>query len=148
MIIELNKEEIEKIIPHKGLAVMIDGIIYDTEMPDKITAFKTIAFDDIFLEGHFPNSPVYPGHFLDEWMCLAAIVLFKLKIAEEITGLPMVRGKENVKYKTAVKPGDFLAIYVSLKQNRNNKYLVFQGMIHNQRGELVASIEKITGVIA
>lgn len=144
----LSKADIEAIIPHKGLAVMIDGVLYDEDRPKEIIAFKKIDASDIFLEGHFPGKPVYPGHYFDEWICLAATVLFRLSFRDQIDGLPMVRGKENIKYKTAVQPGDFLVIHVVLEKNRNNTNFIFSGTIYNQRDELVASIEKIIGVVA
>lgn len=143
----LDKEQITALIPHEGTAVMIDEAVHDPSKPDEIIVTKTIAPDDIFLEGHFPDNPIYPGHYFDEMMCLAAVVLFLLKTGGKINGLPMVVGKDGVKYKTPVIPGDTLTIQVKLEKNRNNAILVFSGKMYNQHGALVASIEKITGAI-
>lgn len=143
----LDKEQITALIPHEKSAVMIDEAVYDPSKPDEIIVTKTITPGDVFLEGHFPGNPVYPGHYFDEWMCLAAVVLFLLKTGGKISGLPMATGKDGVRYRKSVVPGDTVTIWVELKKNRNNTILVFSGEMHNQRGELVASIEKITGAI-
>lgn len=105
---------------------------------------KVIGADDRDLEGHFPGAPTYPGYAQDEFICLVAAAL----LAVSDTGLktnPYVVQK-NVRYKRNAVPGDILNAEVKLL-GRKGRFIIFSGVIRNQKQELVAEYERIVGAI-
>ncbi len=143
----LHKDDLRAILPHHGNALKIDKVHFDPDKPDEIVAIKHIDRNEPDLEGHFPNNPIYPGYCLDECFNLAAAALILIKDEHNNSGkLPIVRGKDFVKYSDMVRPGDTITFNVRLKQNRNNMIYVFDGKAINQNGKEVARIDGIKGV--
>lgn len=143
----IGREKLEELLPHRARALLIDSVTYNEE-PGQIVGHKVISDGDPELEGHFPDFPVYPGHYLDELACLTAACLAKLMCGDGVNGLPMVVRKDGIQYKKAVRPGDALSIKVVLLENKGNRIFTFSSQIFNQNEELVASIEKIIGMAA
>lgn len=142
-VLRIGRKAIKKILPHRGRALMLDSIIIDNGNPAKMIGRKKIGADNLFLDGHFPGEPVFPGYVQDELACLVAACLV-LHFIPGIVGKPMVV-KKSVKYVNIVRPGDDLVIEVELKKNRNNKMFIFSAMIKNQNDQTVASYEEIVG---
>ena len=55
----LNREEIEKIIPHRAPMLLVDRITELTE--DGASGELDVKDDAMFVQGHFPGNPVLPG---------------------------------------------------------------------------------------
>ena len=66
---KMGRIGLRKILPHRGNALMIDGISYDPKKPDEIIATKRLRRWDPLFDGHFPDNPIFSGHFLEECMC-------------------------------------------------------------------------------
>lgn len=143
----IHREGLKSLLPHRGVALLLDEVIYN-EGENEIIGRKKVFEEDAELDGHFPDFPVYPGHYLDELACLTAACLVKLICRDGINGLPMVIRKDGIQYKKAARPGDALSIKVALLENKGNRIFIFSSQIFNQNKELVASIEKITGMAA
>lgn len=146
-VVVIDREGLKSLLPHRGVALLLDEVIY-SEGENEITGRKIVIEEDPELDGHFPNFPVYPGHYLDELACLTAACLAKLICGDGINGLPMVVRKDGIQYKKAARPGDVLSIKVVLLENKGNRIFTFYSQIFNQNEELIASIEKITGMAA
>lgn len=72
---QLDFEEIKKLIPQRFPFIMIDRII-ELEPGKHAVAIKNVTGNDIFFLGHFPEKAVMPGAAILEAMAQAAIVLF------------------------------------------------------------------------
>jgi len=72
---QLDFEEIKKLIPQRFPFIMIDRVI-EIEPGKEATAIKNISGNDIFLFGHFPEKAIMPGALIIEAMAQTAIVLF------------------------------------------------------------------------
>lgn len=142
----LNKDDLRAILPHSGNALKIDQVHYNPYKSDEIIAVKKVSYADLDLVGHFPDNPIYPGHCIDECFNLAAAALIALKGQNSNGKLPIIRGKDAVKYSDLVVPGDTIIFTVILKKNRNNMMYVFDGRAVNQHGKEVARIDGIKGV--
>ena len=57
----LNREEIEKIIPHRAPMLLVDRITELTE--DGASGELDVKDDAMFVQGHFPGNPVMPAVF-------------------------------------------------------------------------------------
>ena len=72
---ELDIQEIQKIIPHRFPFLLIDRVI-DLEPNEKLIAIKNVTINENFFVGHFPDEKVMPGVLIIESMAQAACVYF------------------------------------------------------------------------
>ena len=70
---ELNVQEIQKIIPHRFPFLLIDKII-DLQPNDKLVALKNVTVNEPFFVGHFPEEKVMPGVLIIEAMAQVGFV--------------------------------------------------------------------------
>ncbi len=140
-----NRKSLETLLPHRGAALRkIDGVFYNSGVPNLLIGLKEIWMDDPDLEGHFPQAPTYPGYAQDEFVCLVAAALIPIAIQGLKTDPHVVQ--KIVRYKKNVVPGDQLIAEVRLNGKRG-KFFMFAADIRNQNQEVVAEYEKIIGTV-
>ena len=115
----LNIEEIKKLIPHRDPFLFVDTceiVIPGEHGKSKKKFYK----DEYFFKGHFPNNPIVPGVIIVEAMAQTAgiVVSYKLREYEEKSVLFMSVNK--AKFRKPVCPGDTLFHKVVKKQNVKN----------------------------
>lgn len=109
----MNREELEKIIPHREPMLLVDETTLVEE--NKAIGKYSVKGDEWFLKGHFPGNPVVPGVILCEMLAQAGCVL----ILDKIKGsTPYFVGINNVKFKNMVHPGDILEIEASITKSK------------------------------
>jgi 3-hydroxyacyl-[acyl-carrier-protein] dehydratase len=72
---ELDFEEIKKLIPQRFPFIMIDKIL-EVEPGKYAISVKNISGNDILFLGHFPEKAIMPGVAILEAMAQTAIILF------------------------------------------------------------------------
>jgi len=72
---QLDFEEIKKLIPQRFPFIMIDKVL-EVEPHKYAISIKNISGNDIFFLGHFPEKAIMPGVAIIEAMAQTAIVLF------------------------------------------------------------------------
>lgn len=136
--------DLEKILPHRLEALMIDEIIYNPHKPHSAIALKKIYRDDPWLVGHFAERPIYPGHCLIELVCLTAAALIRCSLPE-IKGLPIVARLGEVSFKWPALPGDNLVVQVELLDNLRGKLFTFSGKVLKNE-QIICEVKNLKGI--
>lgn len=61
MRLQIGRREIERILPHREPFLLLDRLTGIDLTAELITGTRTVCREDPVFEGHFPDSPVYPG---------------------------------------------------------------------------------------
>ena len=116
--IELNLNDIKKLIPHREPMLLIDKvkIIKPFEIA---TGEKKIKNNDHYFKGHFPKKPIMPGVFIIEALAQTAsvLVMHSLKMTSD-NKLVYFMSLDNAKFRKPVLPNSNLILYVKKKQHR------------------------------
>ena len=99
-------------IPHRPPFLFVDKVT--EEFDNTIKAEKTVAPDEPFFQGHYPNRPIMPGVLIFESIFQTGAIMMGKRIANE-GKIPVLTRVNNIKLKHAVNPGDTLQIEVKLK---------------------------------
>jgi len=106
----LNIEEIKKLIPHRYPFLMIDRVI-EIKEGEYIKAYKNISIDENYFQGHFPDTPIFPGALITESIAQAACVLIK-KSVKDLKATQFYVTNIKLRFLKPVIPGDRLDITV------------------------------------
>ena len=105
---ELNSNEIQKIIPHRYPFMLVDKIV-DFEPGKSAKGIKCVSANEMFFMGHFPEEHVMPGVLIIE--ALAQVGAIAILSEEENKGkIAFFGGIKNARFKKQVKPGDVLLL--------------------------------------
>lgn len=108
---ELNIQEIQKVIPHRFPFIMIDRVI-DLVPNEKLVAIKNVSINEAQFQGHFPNEKVMPGVLMVEAMAQAGCIYFYYSKGLQGKDLVYYLAKVTAKFHRVVVPGDQLRIEV------------------------------------
>ena len=70
---EMNREELEQVMPHRDPMLLIDKSI---TTPDGVESYYTVPADPYYTRGHFPGNPIVPGVILCEIMAQSTCQLY------------------------------------------------------------------------
>lgn len=105
---ELNIDEIKKIIPHRYPFLLVDKI---TECEPGISAkgIKCVSANEMHFLGHFPEKAVMPGVLIIEALAQTGAVAI-LSLEENKGKIALFGGIKNARFKGQVVPGDVLTL--------------------------------------
>jgi 3-hydroxyacyl-[acyl-carrier-protein] dehydratase len=142
---QLDFEEIKKLIPQRFPFIMIDRVL-SVEPGKDATAIKSISGNDICFPGHFPDKAIFPGVLIIEAMAQTAIVLFAVGKHQNNAKLPVYYlGSVKARFSHPVVPGDQLRIKVVIvKSLPNGAYVSGEAFVDDKKvseAELVFSVK-------
>ena len=135
---ELNIQEIKKIIPHRFPFLLIDKVI-ELVPNEKLIALKNVTINEQFFVGHFPTEKVMPGVLIVEAMAQAGCIYFYY--SKDLMGKDLIYylAKVSAKFLKPVIPGDQLQIDIStIKMMSKAGFLKGKAFVNQQ---LVAEAE-------
>lgn len=103
--------EIREYLPHRYPFLLVDRVVELIE-GESIIAYKNITVNEEVFNGHFPQSPVFPGVMIIEAMAQASGILgFKTMNKKPADGsIYLFAGVDKVRFKRQVVPGDRLTL--------------------------------------
>jgi len=112
MVMELDIQEIKKIIPHRFPFLLIDRVV-DLRPNEKLIAIKNVSVNEHFFVGHFPDEKVMPGVLIIEAMAQAGCIYFYYSKNMQGKDLIYYLAKTTTKFMKPVVPGDQLRIEIT-----------------------------------
>ena len=103
---EINKKEIESLIPHRDPFLLIDKLI-NIEPMVSATGIMNITKDKFFFNGHFPEQPVMPGVLVVEafGQSAAALTAYSLDPSIVKNKLVYLMTIQNARFRNPIFPG-------------------------------------------
>lgn len=143
---QLDFEEIKKLIPQRFPFLMIDKVL-EVEPGKNAIAVKNISGNDMVFLGHFPEKAVMPGALIIEAMAQAAIILFAAGKQDPETGKKPLYyfGSVKARFLHPAMPGDQLKIKVeNVKSLPTGAYVSGEAFVDDKKiaeAELVFSVK-------
>jgi 3-hydroxyacyl-[acyl-carrier-protein] dehydratase len=142
---QLDFEEIKKIVPQRFPFIMIDRVL-EIEPGKHAVAVKNISGNDMVFLGHFPEKAVMPGALIIEAMAQTAIVLFATNKKREEGDKKTIYyfGSVKARFLHPAVPGDQMKIKVeNVKSLPNGAYVSGEAFVDDKKiaeAELVFSV--------
>jgi 3-hydroxyacyl-[acyl-carrier-protein] dehydratase len=142
---QLDFEEIKKLIPQRFPFIMVDRIL-EIEPGKHAIAIKNISGNDMVFLGHFPEKAIMPGALILEAMAQTAIILFSAgKEKQEGKNMPIYYfGSVKARFLHPAIPGDQMVIKVqNVKSLPNGAYVSGEAFVGDKKiaeADLVFSV--------
>ncbi len=132
---------IQRCIPHRYPFLLIDRV--EQIVPDvSAVGIKMVSFNEPQFQGHFPDTPIFPGVMIIEAMAQTAAVMAMLsQNLLDTDALVYFMGIDKAKFRRKVGPGDRLELAVrTLRGGGKARVWKFEGRA-TVEGELAAQAE-------
>ncbi|MFG0256800.1 MAG: 3-hydroxyacyl-ACP dehydratase FabZ family protein [Phycisphaerales bacterium JB043] len=104
----VSREGLERWIPHRGVIVQVDGIIWHDEEYSLAVGYKDVGHDEFWSDGHFPDQPIYPGVLqIEAGAQLASFLFYRRRGEPCIAGFTRI---DKTVFRGKVMPGDRLLV--------------------------------------
>lgn len=104
----LDIRKIQRILPHRYPMLLVDRVL-KVEGDARAVGVKNVTYNDVVMQGHYPNQPIFPGVLIVEAMAQLGGILLSQKL--EHTGkLAVLLSMDKVKMRHPVVPGDQLIL--------------------------------------
>jgi len=110
--LRIKKEDIKKYLPHREPFLFVDEVLNIKENVE-IHATKYISNNEYFLQGHFPNNPIFPGVIIIEALGQASGILgfVSMNKTPEEGSIYVLAGVDKVRFRKRVRPGDNIDLF-------------------------------------
>ena len=109
----LDIQDIKEILPHRYPFLLVDKVL-DYKAGEFLTAIKNVTFNEPCFQGHFPETPIFPGVLIVESMAQAAALLGCISMEEqpETGSIYYLVGVDKARFKKTVHPGDQITLNI------------------------------------
>ena len=136
----INKEQIEKLLPHREPMLLIDRLINIVPLKSA-TAIVIVKKGKFFFDGHFPGQPVMPGVLIVEAFGQAAAAL-------TAHGIDPKEYKDKLVYLMSVEKARFRSpVIPDCKLLLNIKAIRSHGKVWKYQGEAFVDSKKMADAI-
>ena len=134
---ELNKKEIEALLPHREPMLLIDKLINIVHLKSA-TAIMYVKKNKFYVQGHFPGQPVMPGVLIVEAFGQAAAALTAHGIDKETyeNKLVFLMSVEKARFRNPVIP--------DCKLELNIEAIRSHGRVWKYKGEAFVDDKKMS----
>ena len=107
--ITMSVQDVMKYLPHRYPFLLIDKVI-ECRHGEAIVAIKNVTINEGFCQGHFPQTPVFPGVLILEAMAqVSGVLAFETRGTRPSSGINyLFGGVEKARFRRPVIPGDRL----------------------------------------
>ena len=113
---QLNSNQIAKILPHRYPFALVDRIV-DGEEGQWARGIKCVSANEQFFCGHFPQEHIMPGVLILEAIAQVGAVAL-LSLPENRGRIALFGGVKNARFRRKVIPGDVLEMTCTLTKRR------------------------------
>ena len=137
---KINKEQIEKLLPHREPMLLIDSLINIVPLKSA-TAIVKVKKGKFFFDGHFPGQPVMPGVLIVEsfGQAAAALTAHGLDKSTYENKLVFLMGVEKARFRNPVIPDCKLILKIEAIRSH--------GRVWKYKGEAFVDDKKMADAI-
>lgn len=137
--IMVTKSTVEKLIPHRGVMSLLDGVIWHDEGWLRSVAKKAIRDDEFWCEGHFPSKPTFPGVLMIE--TAAQLSAYAFLARRDKPSITLFLRIEDAAFRSALFPGDTMYVLCQEAKASKRRFITnVQGLIADSKGQLTGKI--------
>lgn len=102
----MARADIERLLPHRDVMFMLDGVVWHADDFTVGVAVKHIGQDEFWAKGHIPGRPIFPGVLMVESGAQLASILYYARVkTDRFAGFTRI---EDTAFRGMVVPGDTL----------------------------------------
>jgi 3-hydroxyacyl-[acyl-carrier-protein] dehydratase len=139
----LNIEDIKKLIPHREPFLFIEGCRV-IEKGRSGESFRTFYDTEYFFKGHFPGNPIVPGVVIVEAMAQTAGIVVSENLSKDEDKSVLFMSINKAKFRKPVLPNHKIKFFVEMLNNVRNVYK-FAGRAYN--GDVLVSESEFSAMI-
>lgn len=115
---EIDARGIMRKIPHRYPLLMVDRVI-EMVPGESAVGIKNVTMNEAIFQGHFPDTPIFPGVLIVEALAQTAAVLVVHTLGVDAEGkLVYFMSIDNARFRRPVVPGDQMRLEVSKDRAR------------------------------
>ncbi|MBU0474282.1 MAG: bifunctional UDP-3-O-[3-hydroxymyristoyl] N-acetylglucosamine deacetylase/3-hydroxyacyl-ACP dehydratase [Bacteroidetes bacterium] len=140
-------EAIQKILPHRYPFLLVDKII-DLKFDKSVRGVKSVTFNELFFQGHFPDRRVMPGVLILEALAQTGGILMLNSLPENEVQNKLVYFMkiDNAKFRKPVVPGDQLILEAELVGKTGGRYVSMRTKAFVE-GQLVCEADMMAAIV-
>lgn len=137
-----TRTDLESYIPHRGIMMQIDGIVWHRDDFTQGVAIRHVRHDEFWCAGHIPGRPLMPGVLMIEAGAqLASFLYFSRMDHRKFAGFVRI---EDFSFRDTVVPGDDMLLLSQEVKFSSRRFVAdVQGLV---RGKVVFG-GRVTGMI-
>ena len=137
---KLNKEQIEKLLPHREPMLLIDEL-YDIKKLKSAVGVVQVKKNSFFVQGHFPGQPVMPGVLIVEafGQSAAALTAHGIDKSTYENKLVFLMSIEKARFRSPVIPDCKLLLHIEAMRSH--------GRVWKYKGEAFVDNKKMADAI-